>query len=537
MSLADYMAERADSIINALTGLGGVNDRGMAARPNMEYVPLTRAERHALYRRNAYARRIVDRLPADAVRPGWTLGLDDDRAGELDAEEARLDLAAKIREAWQLARLDGAALVMIVTDDRVPDGFQGREEEWLEQPLDVARVRRVRSIVVLEESEFEVHRYEGRLANPEFGRPVVWQVTPSASTLAVTAGDRIVRRVHASRCIYIPSGHALPRIDRHQRSGKDAPVLDVAWDAIRNKTSTEQAAASLAHDVQLHVVRLAALASVAAGDESAAFKTRMKLLAMSRSFLGALLLGPGEEYEVKANPVTGFKDLDETAARALCAAAEMPAVLLFGDSPAGFNTDGESWKAQWRDTCDAAREDVLRKPLTQLYRLLFATLGIEGEPSITFAPLGSPSPSEEALRRKTIAETDALYVQAGVLDPDHILSGRFGEAGWQDELPPADLSDLGDPGGPAGDMLGSEGGGGVIPEAPVGLGDVPSKEIVLNGAQIASALEIVGQVARGELPRANGTEMLSTFFGLPPDVSERLMGDVGRGFSVAPSDA
>ncbi len=438
-SLTEYLAQRADSLINTLTGLGGVNDRGAAARPNLEYVRLTRAERHALYRQNAYARRIIDRLPADSTRPGWSLGLEDSDAELLSDAEERLGVSAKIREAWQLARLDGAALIMLVTDDRVPDGFLGREDEWLEQPLDVDRVQKVRSIVVLEESEFDVYRYEGRIADRRFGEPVIWQVTPSASTLAVTAGERIVRRVHASRCLYIPSGHALPRIDRQQRSGKDASVLDVAWDSIRGKTSTEQAAASLAHDIQLHVVRLAALASTMTGDESSSFQTRMKLLAYSRSFLGLLLLGPGEEYEVKANPVTGFKDLDETAARALCAAAEMPAVLLFGDSPAGFNTDGESWKAQWRDTCDAAREDVLRTPLTRLYRLLFATLGIEGEPSITFAPLGSPSPNEEALRRKTIAETDALYVQAGVLDPDHVLAGRFGEAGWQDELPPAEL--------------------------------------------------------------------------------------------------
>lgn len=57
-------------------------------------------------------------------------------------------------------------------------------------------------------------------------------------------------------------------------------------------------------------------------------------------------------------------------------------------------------------------------------------------------------------------------------------------------------------------------------------------QVSLNGAQIASALEIVGQVARRELPRPEGVAMLKQFFGLDDSQAESLMGSVGASFFV-----
>lgn len=63
-----------------------------------------------------------------------------------------------------------------------------------------------------------------------------------------------------------------------------------------------------------------------------------------------------------------------------------------------------------------------------------------------------------------------------------------------------------------------------------GVEQVPAAETALNGAQVTSAVDIVGEVAAGRLPRGTGVAMLQEFFNLDPARADRIMGEVGRGF-------
>ncbi len=62
-------------------------------------------------------------------------------------------------------------------------------------------------------------------------------------------------------------------------------------------------------------------------------------------------------------------------------------------------------------------------------------------------------------------------------------------------------------------------------------GEQPS----LNGAQIASLLQIVGSVAAKQLPREAGIEMMMASFPIDRDQAERIMGEVGRSFFADPT--
>ena len=52
----------------------------------------------------------------------------------------------------------------------------------------------------------------------------------------------------------------------------------------------------------------------------------------------------------------------------------------------------------------------------------------------------------------------------------------------------------------------------------------------LNGAQVASMVEIVSKVATGELPRESGVNIILTSFPVTPEDAERIMGDAGQSF-------
>jgi hypothetical protein len=64
----------------------------------------------------------------------------------------------------------------------------------------------------------------------------------------------------------------------------------------------------------------------------------------------------------------------------------------------------------------------------------------------------------------------------------------------------------------------------------------PASSVALNGAQVQAAQGIITSVAKGELPRATGVEMLVQFFNMNPEAADNLMGTVGGSFSppVAP---
>jgi hypothetical protein len=61
---------------------------------------------------------------------------------------------------------------------------------------------------------------------------------------------------------------------------------------------------------------------------------------------------------------------------------------------------------------------------------------------------------------------------------------------------------------------------------------VPASAVALNGAQVQAAQGIITSVAKGELPRGTGVQMLVQFFNMAPDAAEALMGDVGGSFTI-----
>ena len=59
----------------------------------------------------------------------------------------------------------------------------------------------------------------------------------------------------------------------------------------------------------------------------------------------------------------------------------------------------------------------------------------------------------------------------------------------------------------------------------------PASAVALNGAQVQAAQGIITSVAKGELPRATGVEMLVQFFNMEPAAADTLMGTVGGSFT------
>lgn len=91
---------------------------------------------------------------------------------------------------------------------------------------------------------------------------------------------------------------------------------------------------------------------------------------------------------------------------------------------------------------------------------------------------------------------------------------------------------------PVGGLLGSQIWrdfvAGKDPIDPAAVSEKPVSETALNGAQVSSLVQIVGEVAAGRIPRGTGVELIiAAFPTMSRDQAERIMGDVGAGFVPA----
>lgn len=499
MSYFRTQLKRFDSFVNRMTGLGTAGDKGTAGEI-ARAEPLDDSRLEDLHRSNSYAGVMVDELVQEATRKGWTLQADDvprdvdpkDITGDWDDD---WDLRGTVAWAATMGRLLGGAVIFVVVDD-------GKDPS---EPFDPDRPFELLNLVVLDRREVFAHKWETDITDRNFGRPVQWRIQPQVN--GSVEGMKGGRVVHASRVVYFGGRRVSRRVRINQR-GFDDSVLRRGLAAIRNKTSIDQSRANIIQDFKTDVLKTKNLDSIGTADEQLDyFDDRMEIIARSKSNVNMVLLDEGEEFQKNTTSVAGLADLDGSATEELTTAARMPRTRFTGEAPGGLNTDGESQARNWNSQVASYQTNDLRRPLVQLYRFV---LGAQNGPTdgvvpeswrIVFAPLDEPTEQQQADLRKTVAETDVLYLDRGVIDPTQVADGRFGEDGWKMDLPALALEDLD------------------VPEddAPVPAQGNPAdvQKSALNGAQVASMLAIVQGANDGLITEDQAAQIIARAFQIP----------------------
>lgn len=576
----EAVRRRDSSVVNALTGLGGDADKGATARPNLTRHPLTDAELAALYLNNGIARRIVDIVPAEATRKGWTTTAEvEGERVEVDAaadEDRRLATVAKVREAWSLARLWGHALIVIVTEDDVPSEFDEHPERWLEQPLDLDSVKKVKALQVFDALESWPIEYDGDFESATFREPLIWGLAPSipgVSSGRNTKSGKVPQRIHASRVLHF-RGRARPPSLRHSTGhlvgggggygggtrSLDDSALRAVWDEIRNLSQTMAGGATLAQELRESVLKIAGLRAMATSDQAAEVTARLSLMAKAKSLLGMIVLGENDEYENRSNPPTGFRELSSEAQSMLSAVTGIPLTILFGQAPAGLTSDDKSGRDSWNNVVSDEQSGIAPH-LVRLYGVIFSASGAGAAAPGTapvnvrpkFRPLHEASEGEQATTYKTTTEADAALLDRGVISAEQV-AGRFTADGYQTDLQPAaegdevdDLDlDLAAAEAKAEAAVEAAPGLALVPEPteaePVetAVGDLPPdtkvSDVTYNGAQIAQAVAIATGAFTGAMPRAEAVAQIVSLLNMPADKAEAMVPqiDPAKAAALAP---
>ena len=124
-----------------------------------------------------------------------------------------------------------------------------------------------------------------------------------------------------------------------------------------------------------------------------------------------------EEWQQFTMSLAGFSDVLSQNAELVCATAQIPAIIMFGTSPKGFNSNGETELRTWYDRIRAFQINRLLPQLQKVFEYIQLDLynEIDEDLIIEFKPLWTPSELEQSQIQLNKQQKNSGYVNDGIL--------------------------------------------------------------------------------------------------------------------------
>jgi len=429
--LSDH-PERLDAWSNALTGIGTTRDK-MTASSFASDGLLPFGVLEDLYHNDDMAARGVDAIPEQMLREGFEISVKDkpEVGDQIEKYLESLDVLDKVEESAIWGRLYGGSLLLVGAND-------GASEPAA--PLNENSIKSIDFLTPIDRfSVFPVKWYDDPM-KPKFGEPEIYRfLLPTTPNPGGIINFQVGQEVHETRLIRFRGARTSIR-RRRVNFGWDDSVLQRAYSVLLAFGMNWASVTHLLADVSQGVLKIKNLASILTGNAKDTLVQRAALADETRSVARVLMLdADSENFERVPTPFSGIPELLDRTGIRLAAAFSMPVTKLLGISPGGLNATGESDIRNWYDEIAAKQPRVLTPRLKRLIHLsMLAKNGPTGgklieDFNVTYPPLWQLGPAEEATRRKTVAETDQIYIDKGVQTAEETAESRFQPTGYSAE--------------------------------------------------------------------------------------------------------
>lgn len=400
MSFWKAAKTRLDSWVNLQTGLGGSRDRSLAAGL-YGYVPLSVDALEVLYHAHDLPARIVEALPQEALRVGFSYG---DEALDKAAEKWRAHRHLLDAAIW--GRLYGGAAIYVGLRDA-----RGRQHEPIQGVIGPGDVM---FLQVYDRSDLSIVETEPS------GRPRMFGIAGS--------------NVHPSRLILF-GGARTGKSAKQKNSGWDLSVLQRPIDILRDADQSWRAVMNLLGDLSQAVFKVKGLVDMITDGRKDVLLDRMEIVDVARSVARAVVLdADGESFEhIGAANLTGVDPLLMRVFQRLAAAAQMPVTVLMGMSPAGLNATGESDIRIWYASAESYRREI-EPQILRLGRIIAAAEGLAPPVEITWPALWTPTDLEIAQLELAQAQGDQIRIASEVVTPEEVARVRYGGQTWTEAV-------------------------------------------------------------------------------------------------------
>lgn len=349
---------------------------------------------------NALVRRIV-MMPADDAVKNF-IEIDGDQDQCLIQELETLCVQEKLMEALYWDRLFGLSCAVILADDG----------QALTEPLNLNNIRRVSGLEVFDKRDIfeDTSSYitNTDVLDKDFGKPERYQISPMGGSPFW---------IHRSRLL-IFDGEMLPKTERIANNGAGLSCLDGIPAALNRVKTSFNKTVDIMDRVSTALLKLDGLTNILQTEAGTnAVVTRLNLIDLARRTLGSIAIDKDDEYEVFTIPLTGLTDIIQEFEQYLCAVTGIPFTVLFGRSPAGMNSTGQSDMQIYYDLVRRIQKRKLRGALEYLIKLI--QLSEEGPThgkeldkwSVKFKDLQPLNDLEQATLEKTQADTMAAVTK------------------------------------------------------------------------------------------------------------------------------
>lgn len=419
---------KKDGWVNLFSGMGTKADK----RTSTKVFPngfLTDAELEIIYADDGLGARIVDLLPDDMMKQGWHYVFENEKEGFettskiYDEIFKQIKVNDKINKALKWARLYGGALIVL----GVYDG------EDLSTPLNLNKIKNFENLKIIPRNNVMYGTMEWQM-NPElphYGQVEYYPVT------FYTGRQYNVVRIHYSRVIElhgieIPSSEAsiIPMEFRYW----GISILQRVQDRLKDLGASFNSLSQLFHEISIGKYKYKDLADIMASEGGEKLvQNRLQAMDMMKSTFHSLLMDTDEEFIRDTISLGGISEVLNQFMILTSANSGYPMTKLFGISPGGLNSTGDSDTYQYYDMVKSQQETILLPILERLIYIISQWKKIP-EPKIEFNPLEQMTEKEQAelderkaQTEKLKADTYQMYIDMGIMSPAIVEELEFGD--------------------------------------------------------------------------------------------------------------
>jgi phage-related protein (TIGR01555 family) len=405
-------AVTADSFVNfaQLMGIGAENPLGSAS---YGFNPVTRIRTvlEWCHRGSWLGGVAIDLVADDMTRKGieHTGKLDPEQIAKMNAANTRLGIWKSMNSARKWARLYGGSLAVM--------GIDGQD---FSTPLRVEAVGKgdFKGLIVLDR-----WMVEPDLTNliqdlgPDLGLPKFYYVRGDGPGLRG-------KKIHYSRVLRM-IGIELPYWQAVQENLWGESVLERLWDRMTAFDSATTGMAQLVYKAYLRTYKIKSLRTIVAsgGAPLKGLMAQVNLMRRTQSIEGITLLDGEDEMEaMQGVPFSGLADVVMQIGQQLAGSLQVPLVRLFGQSPTGLNSSGESDLRTYYDNI-AKEQNRDTEPVTTIQKVMARSEGIAlpDDYGIKWRPLWELTEKEKAEVGKITTEAVVAAVGGNILSQQTAL--------------------------------------------------------------------------------------------------------------------
>lgn len=345
-----------DGVFNPLLRMGTQNTF-QATTYKPKYQTIQRQELEWAYQGSWICGLAVDIVAEDMTREGIDIKADDPAV--IDALNAMLDdcrVWDGICDALKWSRLYGGAIAVMMIDG-----------EDMSQPLGVVRKDTFRGLTVFDRWQIEASTQTVQTLGPDFGQPEFYTILSGASEIDTVQG----LRVHHSRVLRF-EGRRLPYNLRRAYQGWGASILEPIFDRVEMFDLASQGTAQLLSKAYLRYYRVKGLREILTNEMAReGFLTQMDYMRMFQGIEGMTIGDTEDDFQTLQYTFTGIPEVLLQFGQQISGAIGVPLVRLFGQSPVGFNSTGESDLRIYYDNVRHDQDTDLRPGLKRLLNVMY----------------------------------------------------------------------------------------------------------------------------------------------------------------------